>query len=197
MSRKIVFVFMAFAITMAGCQGESAGQFARTHEAGLIGGAAGAGIGGIVGHAVGRNTTGTLLGAGVGAGLGYLLGNQFDQKRAQQKDVGQSADLVGTNWQVVRLNVPNSPEYRAMYLSFEPDNSLITTTILPDGRVVKAVETYRISDHTLIINKPGQGNQPGYIINAPYTRTANAMTLNSPDFSATLVPVQQVPAATS
>ncbi len=60
MSRKIVLVFMAAAVAMmAGCEGESAGQFTKEHAGGLVGGAAGAGLGGVVGHAgtrsIGKN----------------------------------------------------------------------------------------------------------------------------------------------
>lgn len=197
MSTKTVLMFLAAAAMMSGCQGESAGEFAREHKGGLIGGAAGAGLGGIVGHAVGRNSTGTLIGAGVGAGLGYILGNEYDKRQARDENPAQPTTLTGTEWKVDRLNVPNAPQYREMYLSFEPNSRLVTTTVLPDGRVTRAEETYRISGDKLIINKPGTASQPGYIINANSAKTATGMTINSPDFSATLEPVSQVPTATS
>lgn len=193
MNRAIALMFIAVTVMLAGCQGESAGQFASEHRSGLIGGGVGAGLGGIIGQAIGRNTTSTLLGAGVGAGLGYLLGNEYDKKRAQEYNIAQPTVLTGTQWQIEQLNVPNAPPYQAMYLSFLSNSQVVTTTVLPDGRVTKAVETYRISDHTLIINKGAVGDQPGYIINANYAVNGNTMVLNSPDFSATLTRVNQVP----
>jgi uncharacterized protein YcfJ len=193
MSRKIVLIFTAAAVAMmAGCEGESAGEFTREHTGGLIGGVAGAGLGGVVGHAVGHNTTGTLIGAGVGAGLGYILGNELDKRRAQDYDPTQRTELTGTNWHVRQLNVPNAPPYKDMYLSFEPNSQLVTTTVLPNGQVVTATETYRTTDHTLIINRAGQGNQPGYIVNANYSRAGDTMNVTSPDFTATLQQVPQV-----
>ena len=195
MSRKIVVTFVAAAVLMmSGCQGESAGEFTREHAGGLIGGAAGAGLGGVVGHAVGHNTTGTLIGAGVGAGLGYILGNELDERKARDYNPAERTELTGTNWHVQQLNVPNAPPYKDMYLSFEPNSQLVTTTVMPDGRVVRATETYRVAGDTLIINKPGQGNQPGYIINANYSKAGDTMNINSPDFTAQLQQVPQVPA---
>jgi len=196
MNRTIVLMAATGAILLAGCQGESAGEFASQHKGGLIGGAAGAGLGGIVGRAVGHNTTSTVIGAGVGAGLGYVLGNEYDKRQARSHDVAQPTALTGTNWRVDQLNVPNAPPYREMYLSFEPNSQLVTTTVEPDGRVTKATETYRITDHTLIINKPGSGNQEGYIINANYSMSGNAMSINSPDFTAQLERANQVPGET-
>lgn len=93
--------------------------------------------------------------------------------------------------------MPNPPAYREMYLSFEPNSQLVTTQIMPDGRVIRAAETYRIADHTLIINRPAEGNLPGYIINANYNMTDSTMTINSQDFNATLQRVNQIPVASS
>jgi len=72
---------------------------------------------------------------------------------------------------------------------------LVTTQVMPDGRVIRAAETYRIADNTLIINRPAEGGQPGYIINATYHVTDGTMTITSPDFNATLQRVNQIPAA--
>ncbi len=196
MSRKIALMSMAVAVMLAGCQGESAGGFAKEHKGGLIGGGVGAGLGGIVGRAVGHNTTSTVIGAGVGAGLGYVLGNEYDKRQARDHDPAQPTALTGTNWRVDQLNVPNAPAYKDMYLSFEPNSQLVTTTVAPDGKVTKAVETYRVADHTLIINKADSGNQPGYIINAGYTMNGDKMTINSPDFSAQLERANQIPSQT-
>ena len=195
MSRKIVRMFMAAAVLMmAGCEGQSVGTTAREHAGGIVGGVAGAGLGGVVGHAVGHNTTGTLLGAGVGAGLGYILGNQLDKRKAQEYDPATPTSLTGTSWHVQQLNVPNAPPYRDMYLTFEPNSQLLTTTVMPDGRVVRATETYRVAGDTLIINRPAEGNQPGYIINANYSKAGDTMNINSPDFAARLQQVPEVPA---
>jgi len=193
MSRTIVLVSMAAAVMLAGCQGESMGTFTKEHERGLIGGAIGGGIGALAGRAVGRNTTGTLIGAGVGAGLGYLLGNELDKKKAREHNIAQPTELTGTKWHVEQLNMPNPPAYRDMYLSFEPNSTLVTTTVTPDGRVLRAVETYRIADHTLIINRGPAGDQPGYIINADMTKSDTGMAISSPQFSATLRPVNEIP----
>jgi hypothetical protein len=196
MSRKIILALMAAAVLLAGCEGESVGEFTHEHQAGLIGGGIGAGIGGLVGHAVGHDTGSTLLGAAVGAGIGYLIGNTQDQRRAGRYDLAAPTPLTGTRWRVVQLNMPRPPVYREMYLSFEPNSQLVTTQVLPDGRIIQAAELYRIADHTLIINRPPEGGQPGYIINAGYGFTDGTMQINSPDFSATLqrVPVVPVPA---
>ena len=193
MSSKIIVAFMAAAVMLAGCEGQGIGTTAREHAGGIVGGVGGAGLGGVVGHAIGHNTTGTLIGAGVGAGLGYIIGNQLDKRRAQESNVAQPTVLTGTSWHVQQLNVPNAPPYRDMYLTFEPGSQLVTTTVMPDGQVVRAVETYRITDHTIIINKPPQGAQAGYMINANYDVAGNVMNINSPDFTAQLDRVSQVP----
>jgi uncharacterized protein YcfJ len=193
MSRKIILALMAAGVLLAGCQGESVGEFASAHKTGLIGGGIGAGIGGLAGQAIGHNTGSTLLGAAVGGGIGYLIGNTQDKRRAEQYDRTTTTLLTGTRWRVAQLNMPNPPAYREMYLSFEPNSQLVTTEIMPDGRVIQAAETYRIADHTLIINRPPQGEQPGYIINAAYNVTDSTMTINSESFSSVLQRVDRVP----
>jgi uncharacterized protein YcfJ len=193
MSRKIIIAFMTATVMLAGCQGENVGTTAKEHTGGIVGGVAGAGLGGIVGHAIGHNTTGTLIGAGVGAGLGYILGNEFDKKKAREHDPAVATELTGTNWHVDQLNVPNAPPYKDMYLSFEPNSQLVTTTVTPDGQVVRATETYRIAGDTLIINKPAAGSQQGYIVNAKYSKAGDTMNIDSPDFTAKLQRVAQVP----
>jgi hypothetical protein len=195
MSRKIILALMAAGVMLAGCQGESVGEFAHQHKVGLIGGGVGAGIGALAGHAIGRNTTSTLLGAAVGGGIGYLLGNTQDKKRAERYDRATPTALTGSYWRVQRLNMPNPPSYREMYLTFAPNSQLVTTQVLPDGRIIQASESYRIADHTLIINRPAAGDQPGYIINADYSVSGDTMTINSPDFSAECQRVNQIPVA--
>ncbi|RPJ20888.1 MAG: hypothetical protein EHM35_18920 [Planctomycetaceae bacterium] len=180
---------MAVSVMLAGCESETASE----HRGGIIGGVAGAGLGGLVGYGIGRNTTGTLIGAGVGAGLGYIIGNEFDKKKAREGDVAQSNELAGTTWRVQQLNVPNAPAYKEMYLSFQPNNQLVTTTIMPDGQVVRATETYRVADKTLIINRPAQGDQPGYVINAKYNISGDTISFDSPDFTAQLLRIDQLP----
>jgi len=193
MSRRIVLALMAAGVLLAGCQGESAGEFAHQHKVGLIGGGVGAGIGALVGHAVGHNTASTLLGAAAGGGIGYLLGNTQDKKRAERYDRATLTPLTGSYWRVERLTMPNPPSYREMYLSFAPNSQLVTTQVMPDGRVIQASETYRVADHTLIINRPAAGGQEGYIINANYNVSGDTMTINSPDFSADCRRVNQIP----
>lgn len=193
MSRKIVLALMAAAVLLAGCGGQSAGEFAQEHKGGLIGAGIGAGIGALAGQAIGRNTSSTLIGAAVGGGIGYLLGNTQDKKRAERYDPATTTALTGSRWRVQQLSMPNPPAYREMYLSFEPNSQLVTTQVMPDGRVIRAAETYRIADRTLIINRPAQGDQPGYVINANYNLSGNTMTISSPDFSANLQRVDQVP----
>jgi hypothetical protein len=193
MSRKMVLSLVAAAVLLGGCEGQSVGEFAQEHKVGLIGGGVGAGIGALAGHAIGRNTSSTLLGAAVGGGIGYLLGNTQDKKRAEEYDRYAPTPLLGSYWRVERLNMPNPPQYREMYLSFAPGSQLVTTQVMPDGRVIQASETYRVVDHTLIINRPAEGGQPGYIINANYSMDNNRMTINSPDFSADCQRVDQIP----
>jgi hypothetical protein len=195
MSRKIVLLGMAALVLLAGCQGQSVGEFASEHKAGLIGGGIGAGIGALAGQAIGHNTASTLLGAAVGGGIGYLLGNTQDKRRAEQYDWNAPTPLTGTTWRVQQLRMPRPPMFREMYLSFEPGSQLITTQVLPNGQVIRASEMYRIVDHTLIINRPPEGGQPGYIINANFAWTDGAMTINSPEFSARLQQVPQLPVA--
>jgi hypothetical protein len=193
MSRKIILALMAAGVLLAGCEGQSVGEFAKENNVGCIGGGVGAGIGALAGHAIGHNTSSTLLGAAVGGGIGYLLGNTQDKKRAEHYDLATPTELTGSQWRVQQLSMPNPPAYREMYLSFEPNSQLVTTQVLPDGRVIRAAETYRIADNTLIINRPAAGGQPGYIINANYNLSGDTMTISSPDFSATLQRVAQVP----
>ncbi len=196
MSRTVILTFTAAAVLLAGCE---SGGFVEEHKTGLIGAGIGAGIGALAGQAVGHNTSSTLIGAAVGGGIGYLLGNTQDKKRAAAYNPALPNVLTGTQWRVDQLSMPNPPAYREMYLSFEPDSQLVTTQVTPDGRVVRATETYRVVDHTLIINRPAEAGQPGYIINANFAMSDPAMgtmTIGSPDFSATLqrVTENQVPA---
>jgi hypothetical protein len=193
MSRKIILVSIAAATVLAGCQGEGGGGFVEEHKSGLIGGGIGAGVGALAGQAIGRNTTSTLIGAAVGGGIGYLLGNTQDKKRAEAYNPAQPTVLTGTQWRVQQLNMPNPPNYREMYLTFAPNSQLVTTQVLPSGQVITAAERYRIADHTLIINRPAEGGRPGYIINASYTMSDGTMTITSPEFSANLQRVSQVP----
>jgi hypothetical protein len=193
MSRKIILLSIAVAISVAGCQSEGGGGFVEEHKGGLIGGGVGAGIGALAGQAIGRNTASTLIGAAVGGGIGYLLGNQQDKKRAETYNPAQPTALTGTQWRVQQLNMPNPPAYREMYLTFAPNSQLVTTQVLPSGQIITASERYRVADHTLIINRPAEGGQAGYIINASYTMSDGAMTITSPEFSANLQRVAQVP----
>ncbi len=193
MSKKVILALMAAGVLLAGCHGESLEEFAHEHKVGLIGGGVGAGIGALAGHAIGHGTTSALIGAAVGGGIGYLLGNTQDKKRAEHYDLATPTELTGTYWRVQQLSMPNPPAYREMYLSFEPNSQLVTTQVMPDGRVIRATETYRLADHTLIINRPAAGDQPGYIINANYNVSGDTMTISSQDFSATLQRVPQVP----
>ncbi len=188
MSRKIILAAMAAAIMLAGCEN----PFVQEHKVGLIGAGVGAGIGGLAGSAIGHNTTSTLIGAAVGGGIGYLLGNTQDKKRAESYNPATPTPLTGTQWRVTSLNMPNPPAYRDMYLTFAPNSELVTTQVLPNGQVTTAAERYRIADHTLIINRPAQGNAAGYIINANYTQTDGTMTITSPEFSANLQRVEQI-----
>lgn len=197
MCRKMVLMVSAAAVLLAGCGGQSAGEFASEHKGGLIGAGVGAGIGALAGQAIGRNTSSTLLGAAIGGGIGYLIGNTQDKKKAEQYDPATPTPLTGSRWRVQQLHMPSPPAYREMYLSFEPNSQLVTTQIMPDGRVIRAAETYRVADNTLIINRPAEGSQPGYIINANYNVTGNTMTITSPDFNATLQRVDQIPVASS
>jgi len=194
MSRQMILTLMAAAVLLAGCESEGgAGGFVKEHQTGLIGAGIGAGIGALAGRAVGRNTSSTLIGAAVGGGIGYLLGNTQDKKRAERYDPATQTALTGTEWRVQRLNMPNPPTYRDMYLSFEPNSQLVTTQVLPDGKVIRAAETYRIAEDKLIINRPAEGNQPGYVVNANYAMKDGTLTITSPEFDATLQKVDHVP----
>jgi hypothetical protein len=193
MSRKTILVSMAAAVMLAGCESEGTGGFVQEHKTGLIGAGIGVGIGALAGQAIGRNTTSTLIGAAVGGGIGYLLGNREDQKKAEDYNPAQPTVLTGTQWRVRQLHMPNPPAYREMYLTFAPNSQLVTTEIMPDGRVITVSERYRVADDTLIINRPAEGGQPGYIINANYSTSNGTMTISSPDFSANLQRVPQVP----
>ncbi len=53
----------------------------QAQTGGLIGTAAGAGIG----QAIGRNTEGTLIGAAVGGVAGYILGNEGDKAKTESE----------------------------------------------------------------------------------------------------------------
>jgi hypothetical protein len=193
MSRKVILALVATGVMLAGCGPEGVGGFASEHKGGLIGAGIGAGVGALAGQAIGRNTGSTLIGAAVGGGIGYLIGNTQDKKKAERYNPATPTALTGSQWRVQQLSMPNPPAYREMYLSFEPNSQLVTTQVLPDGRVIRAAETYRIADNTLIINRPAASGQPGYIINANYNVSGDTMTISSPDFSATCQRVAQIP----
>jgi hypothetical protein len=194
MSRNIVLALMGVAVLLAGCDGQSAGEFAKEHRSGLIGAGVGAGIGALAGAAVGRNTSSALIGAAVGGGIGYLLGNEQDKKRAETYDRSTTTALTGSQWRVQQLDTPNAPAYKEMYLSFEPNSQLVMTQVRPDGEVVKAAETYRVVDNKLVINRPAQGDQPGHVLNTDYAMKDGTLTINSPEFRATLQRADQLPA---
>ena len=70
------------ALLISGCESDAG-------TGGLIGTAAGAGIG----QAIGGNTEGTLIGAAVGGGLGYLIGNESDKNKSKEQNQQQMAQI--------------------------------------------------------------------------------------------------------
>ncbi len=64
----------------------------------------GAGAGALGGQVLGGDTKSTLIGTAIGAGAGYLLGNQSQQKKETQAELGQ----IRAEMNVVTINVTNS-----------------------------------------------------------------------------------------
>ena len=76
MSRKLTTIVMTIAVSLGllfavGCESDA-------QTGGLIGSAAGAGIG----QAIGHDTTSTILGGVAGGAIGYGVGNERDKKKA-------------------------------------------------------------------------------------------------------------------
>ena len=151
---------------------------------GRTGALAGSGVGAIIGQAAGRSTEATLIGAAVGTGVGYIIGNEVDKKDAKaletQGTVPNNAPLAGTSWRVTNLVRDEPLPHRSIVLEFRMDGRVITTRTLPDGKVERADEAYRVVGGTLIVNKPG------YIVNAKYRIDGREMTVDAPKFRAVL-----------
>lgn len=147
---------------------------------------AGAGVGALVGQAVGGNTASTLIGTGVGAGVGYLIGNEADKADAKRKAKETEAELkpfAGTAWQLLSSNKPLKKPVKSLTARFNPDGTVTTTRVYPDGRTETASERYRVVGSTLIIN------QNDYVINAKYLMEGDRLHLDSDEYSVVLARV--------
>ncbi len=151
---------------------------------GRIGALAGGGVGAIIGQAVGRSTEATLIGAAVGTGVGYIIGNEVDKKEAKgleaQNAVPNNAALAGTSWRVTSLARDEPLPHRSLVVDSRSDRRVITTRTLPDGKVERADEAYRVVGNTPIVNKPG------YIVNAKYRIDGRELVVEAPKFRAVL-----------
>ncbi len=151
---------------------------------GRTGALAGSGVGAIIGQTAGRSTEATLIGAAVGTGVGYIIGNEIDKKEAKaleaQNTVPNNAPLAGTSWKVTSLVRDEPLPNRSIVIDFRNNGRVITTRTLPDGKVERADEAYRVVGNTLIINKPG------YIVNATYRIDGRGMVVEAPKFRAVL-----------
>ncbi len=151
---------------------------------GRTGALAGSGVGAIIGQAAGRSTEATLIGAAVGTGVGYIIGNEVDKNEAKELEargaVPNNAPLAGTSWRVTNLVRDEPLPHRSIVLEFRNDGRVITTRTLPEGKVERADEAYRVVGNTLIVNKPG------YIVNAKYRIDGREMIMDAPKFRAVL-----------
>jgi len=151
---------------------------------GRTGALAGGGVGAIIGQAAGSSTEATLIGAAVGTGIGYIIGNEVDKKEAKELEargtVPNNAPLAGTSWRVTNFVRDEPLPHRSIVLEFRNDGRVITTRTLPEGKVERADEAYRVVGSTLIVNKPG------YIVNAKYRIDGREMTMDAPKFRAVL-----------
>lgn len=169
-------------ITCYSCVALVAGSGCATK--GRTGALAGGGVGAIIGQAAGRSTEATLIGAAVGTGVGYIIGNEIDKKEAKsleaQGTTPNNAPLAGTSWRVTSLVRDEPLPHRSIVLDFRSDGRVITTRTLPDGKVERADEAYRVVGNTLIVNKPG------YIVNAKYRIDGRELVVEAPKFRAVL-----------
>lgn len=159
----------------------ASGGCATSGRTGALGGG---GVGAIIGQAVGGDTEATLIGAAVGTGVGYIIGNEMDKKEAAKLQstgtVPDNAPLAGTSWRVTSLVRDEPLPHRSLVVEFRKDGRVITTRTLPDGKVERADESYRVVGDTLIINRPG------YIVNATYRIDGQELTVDAPKFRAVL-----------
>ncbi len=174
--RPLVAVLIAWSLVVI-----AAGGCATKGRTGAL---AGSGVGALIGQAVGRDTEATLIGAAVGTGVGYIIGNEMDKKEAKaleaQKSVPNNAPLAGTSWRVTSLVRDEPLPHRSIIVEFRNDGRVITTRTLPDERVERWDEAYRVVGNTLIVNKPG------YLVNAQYRIDGREMTVDAPKFRAVL-----------
>ena len=173
--RLAVAVLMLLSmIGLGGCQ--TAGQ------SGALGGA---GLGALVGALAGGSTESALIGAGIGTGLGYIIGNERDKKQARELAarpvyVPPANPLAGTSWQVLSVNPMPTPGFRSMTVTFQHGGFVNSTKILDDGRILEEIESYRVNENTLIVNRPG------YLINVTFIMSGNRLTLQGSKLSAVL-----------
>jgi len=150
---------------------------------GRTGALAGGGVGAIIGQAAGRSTEATF-GAAVGTGVGYIIGNEVDKKEAKTLEaknaIPNNAPLADTSWRVTSLVRDEPLPHRSIVIEFRGNGRVITTRTLPDGKVERADEAYRVVGTTLIVNKPG------YIVNAKYRIDGGELVVEAPRFRAAL-----------
>jgi len=175
-SISLLTFFALIASLIAGCAGM---------DKATTGAAAGAGIGALAGQLIGHNTAGTLIGAGVGAGLGYIIGNEMDKSETSKRQTvtaDETKPLADTTWQIV--NVTPKPKHKDPYTSrvshFQPNGTVISTLMKPDGKVETTKERYRIVGTTLIIN------HDNYVVNARFQINGNQMILDTGEYSMVL-----------
>ena len=173
---SLVKVFTITVFLIAGCAGM---------DKATTGAAAGAGVGAIAGQIIGHNTAGTLIGAGVGAGLGYIIGNEMDKSETSKRQnvtADETKPLADTTWQIVK--VTPKPKQKDPYTSrishFQPNGTVISTLMKPDGKVETTRERYRIVGTTLIIN------HDNYVVNARFQINGNQMILDTGEYSMVL-----------
>ena len=178
--RGRAFRISDFQLLIALCLGAACGCATKARTGAL----AGSGVGAIIGQAAGRSTEATLIGSAVGAGVGYIIGNEVDKKEAKEMEakgkVPDNAPLAGTSWQVTDLVRDEPLPHKSIIVEFRRDGRVITTRILPDGKVVRDDEAYRVVGSTLIVNKPG------YVVNAKFRIDQSEMIVEAPKVRAVL-----------
>lgn len=143
---------------------------------------AGSGLGALTGQIIGKDTKSTLIGAGIGAGVGYVIGNERDKTLAAENKVQKTfAPLGGTKWRVLSIKPANKvPKFTSKFVEFRNDGRLITTTTYPDKSRDVSTESYRVTGHTLIVNRKG------YIVNYTFRIQGTTMTARANNVVITL-----------
>ena len=172
MKSRIIAVLLIAAV------GGSAGAQTSGKKKGTLWGA---GLGAVTGGIIGGHGSDALIGAAVGAGIGYIVGNESDQKKAQEMSAqsknnahNETGPFAGTTWRLQDWSPKSGKEqFKSKTFAFGKDGWLTTSTTHKDGRKATERENYRVVGDTLIVNKDD------YLVNCKFVIQGDQLTVDT------------------